>query len=270
MFGLGQLKDTISRYTLDSLPHSLIFLGKEGSGKHSLAEYLAKELDIKLLDVTDIIDDEYILNIYRCPTPYLYLVDLNKFGNGDKKQNILLKLFEEPSSSAFIVLLSKNKSSILPTILNRGTIINIPVYTKEELKQFAKTANIDVDDTYLSTVLLTPGDIKKFYENNINSDAVSTLIDKIIDKLSVASYGNTLTIADKINYKDEYDKIDFDFFFRALLISLYNKYLNEKDEKMLNLYCIVNSTYEKISLDTRLNKQLIVRNLLSKMWKYVH
>lgn len=270
MFGLEELKGKFAKYTLDTLPHSVVLLGKRGSGKHSLAAYIAECVGLSHLDVTDLIDEEYIFNIYRCPTPYVYVIDLDELGDGDKKQNVLLKLFEEPSPTAFVILLSNNKTAVLPTLLNRGAVFTIPPYNAGELETFAKESNIDVEKDYLRTILLTPGDIKRFYSDNINAKAAKELIDKIINKMPVASYGNTLTIADKLNYKDEYDKIDLDFFFRCLLFSLFQKYVQQNDEISLKLYYFVDEVYTKLNKDSRLNKQITMRNTLSHMWEIVH
>lgn len=270
MFGLGELRDKFAKYTLDTLPHSVVLLGERGSGKHSLATYIAESVGLNHLDVTELIDEEYIFNIYRCPTPYVYVIDLDELGDGDKKQNILLKLFEEPSPTAFVILLSNSKTTILPTLLNRGAVFTIPSYSEDELGAFAKENNIEVEKEYLRTILLTPGDIKRFYSNNVNAGVTKELIDKIINKMPIASYGNTLTIADKLNYKDEYDKIDLDFFFRCLLFSLFQKYVQQNDEISLKLYYFVDEVYTKLNKDSRLNKQITMRNTLSHMWKIAH
>lgn len=269
MFGLIDLRNKFSKYTLDTLPHSIVLLGRSGSGKHSLATYIAEHIGLNHLDVTDLIDEEYIFNIYRCPTPYVYVVDLDELGDGDKKQNVLLKLFEEPSPTAFVILLSNNKTTVLPTLLNRGAVFTIPPYSEDELAAFAKESGIDVEKDYLRTILLTPGDVKRFYSDNVNAKAAEELIDKIINKMPVASYGNTLTIADKLNYKDEYDKIDLDFFFRCLLFSLFQKYVQQNDEISLKLYYFVDEVYTKLNKDSRLNKQITMRNTLSRMWEIV-
>lgn len=270
MFGLIDLRNKFSKYTLDTLPHSIVLLGRSGSGKHSLATYIAERIGLNRLDVTDLIDEEYIFNIYRCPTPYVYVVDLDELGDGDKKQNVLLKLFEEPLPTAFVILLSNNKTTVLPTLLNRGAVFTIPPYSEGELAAFAKESGIDVEKYYLRTILLTPGDVKRFYSDNVNAKAAEELIDKIINKMPVASYGNTLTIADKLNYKDEYDKIDLDFFFRCLLFSLFQKYVQQNDEISLKLYYFVDEVYTKLNKDSRLNKQITMRNTLSRMWEIAH
>ena len=270
MFGLNDLKSKFSKYMLDTLPHSIVLLGKRGSGKHSLATYIAERVGLSYLDVTDLIDEEYIFNIYRCPTPYVYVIDLDGLGDGDKKQNVLLKLFEEPSPTAFVILLSNSKATVLPALLNRGAVFTIPPYSEDELAAFAKESNIDVEKDYLRTILLTPGDVKRFYSNNVDAKAAKELIDKIIDKMPAASYGNTLTIADKLNYKDEYDKIDLDFFFRCLLFSLFQKYVQQNDEISLKLYYFVDEVYTKLNKDSRLNKQITMRNTLSRMWEIAH
>lgn len=262
IFGLNYLTSKLDDYTLDTLPHSILIIGKEGSGKHVIANYLGDKFKLNLLDISDDLSDELIDNIYRDVSPRFYLVDLRKIT--EKEQNILLKLFEEPSANAYIILLANSTFSVLPTILNRGQIFNINIYDKATLMEFAKEKNVKVDVRYFGNVIETPGDIKKLYSSNVSMDTITDLTDKIINKINVASYANTLTIVNKLNFKDEYDKIDVDFFLKTLYYNSAEECIKGND-KAYTIYSNVGETLRKLT-DTRLNKRILVTHMLSEIW----
>lgn len=259
---LDLTKQFFDHYTLDTLPHSIILTGKEGSGKRTLARYLGDKFNLNLLDISDVLDEELINNIYRNPSLGLYEIDLRKITN--KEQNVLLKLFEEPPANTFIVLIATDTTVILPTILNRGKVFNIRNYDKEYLIKFAKEKQIDIPENYFGSIIETPGDIARIYSNNVNLDAIKELADKIVSKLAVASYSNTLSIIDKLNFKDEYDKIDVDFFLKVLKFDCLESYING-NKKAIDLFSIVNNTLLCLN-DLRLNKQILVTNMLTELW----
>ena len=263
MFGLSTLVANFDSYTLDTLPRSIIIVGKEGSGKHVLTNYVSNKFNLVQKDISEELSEEMVDNIYRSTSLGLYLIDLRKITNND--QNVILKLFEEPPTNAFIVLLANNTSSILPTVLNRGKIFTLANYTTEELSSFAKYKNIDINPIYFGNVIETPGDILKIYSNNIDLKSIEDLVDKIINKLNLASYPNTLSILDKLNYSDEYDKIDVDFFLKLLEFKSIYSYINDHNEDALNIFNITTADIKKLN-DTRLNKKLLVTNLLTKLW----
>lgn len=264
LVGLSKTKSFIDSTTLDSFPHSLILLGKEGSGKKEVCNYISNHLNIDLLDITDELSDELISNIYRFPDLRLYMIDVRRIPQN--KQNVFLKLFEEPTSNAFVVVLANSKFQLLSTVLNRGTILNLDIYSKEELKDICIKNNISVEDKYIGTLLKTPGDVLKLYSNNVNMDDINDLCDKIVDKLGIASFTNTLTIIDKINFKDEFDKLDLDLLLNSLYIKYIDRYQKTKDK--LNLECgrIVDDTIKKLSFDSRLNKKTMMTSMLVDLW----
>ena len=262
IFGLDYLTSKFDRYTLDTLPHSILIIGKEGSGKHVISKYLSDKFNLNLLDISDNLSDELIDNIYRDVSPRFYLVDLRKIT--EKEQNILLKLFEEPSANAYIILLANSTFSVLPTILNRGQIFNINIYDKATLMEFAKEKDVKVDPCYFGNIVETPGDVKKLYSSNISMNAITDLVDKIINKINIASYANTLTIVNKLNFKDEYDKIDVDFFLKTLYYNSAEECIKGND-KAYTIYSNVGETLRKLT-DTRLNKRILVTQMLSEIW----
>ena len=262
MVGLESTINIINNYTLDTLPHSILLNGKEGSGKHVLSDYISDKFNLNLLDITDDLSEDLINNIYRNSSPRLYQIDLRKIA--EKDQNILLKLLEEPSSNTFIILLTNSLFSVLQTIQNRCFIIKIENYTKEQLKCFSEEKNIQINDKYFGSVIQTPGDIIKVDSLNIQLDVIEELVDKLINKLDIASYANTLTIVDKLNFKDEYDKIDVDFFLRLLYINSVIGYCTG-DVKLYPFVQIVRSTINKLS-DSRINRKLLISHMLSELW----
>ena len=260
MIGQTNLLKTLSRYNRDTFPRSIILCGEEGSGKHTITNYISQNIiKFEILDITDNISDEYLDQIYRNPNPYIYLIDLNKLT--EKSQNIILKFVEEPLNNSFIILLTNTTFNVLNTIINRCVIFNMDNYTDDELKTFIE--NKENEELILQAVR-TPG---KILNNDLsNLKDLNDVVDKMVSKLSNASYANTLTIANKINYKDEYNKFDLDIMLNTLSYKLYKTYLEMNNKNMLEMYLLTVNERKKL-IDTRLNKELFMQNYLTKLWK---
>ena len=264
IIGLESIKKNVENYTLDTLPHSIIILGKQGSGKHVIVNLICEKFNFELIDITKDLSEELVENIYRYPNIRSYMIDLRLIT--EKNQNIILKLFEEPPVNAFIFILANNSNQVLPTVLNRGLTIYIPRYDYNDLIVFAKSKNINLQDRY-KHIIETPGDILSLYSNNTNLDKLEELIDKISSKLNIASYSNTLTIANKLNYSDEYDKFDIKLFLDLLCLKYSDNYLIKNISKDSKLYNIVNGYKKKLDLDPRLNKKNLITNMLGELWR---
>lgn len=263
MIGQKKLLEILNKYTLDSFPHSVLITGEKGMGKHTLVKYIKDNiLNIPLKDITKNISNDYINTIYLTPTPFIYLIDLSEIT--EKQQNILLKFVEEPPYTSFIILLSESKVNVLNTILNRCVIFELASYTKEELSTFIKEK--DKQELILN-VVRSPGKIKTIELDNLIS--LYSLCDNIINKLSIASYFNTLSIADKINYKEEYNKYDITLFFDTLVYKLFNAFISTNNIKLYDIYLKLIYERKKL-LDRRLNKELFMLNMLSQLWRSYH
>ena len=68
LVGLESVTEYIDKNNLDTFPHSLILLGREGSGKRTTSEYIAEHLGLNLVDITDNLSEELINSIYRSIT----------------------------------------------------------------------------------------------------------------------------------------------------------------------------------------------------------
>lgn len=260
MVGQTQLLNKLNKYTIDTYPHSSIFLGERGSGKHLIVNYLKDNiLKLPLVDITGNISDEYIKRIYINPNPSIYLIDTSHMM--EKEQNILLKFLEEPLKTAFVILLCENKVNLLDTIKNRAVLFEMDLYTKEELSSFVSSKeNVDL----ITSIIRTPGKIINTNDSNIK-DMYDVCL-KIVDKIEIANFSNTLTIVNKINYKDQFDKFDIFIFLDMLAYLLFQNYLKTNNKIKYDMYKLTVDS-KKCLIDDRINKELFMYNFLTKLWK---
>lgn len=267
IIGLTKILNTINKIT--NLPHSFVLEGAQGSGRHLILNYInEKFFEFDYLDITEDLSEETITNIYLCPQKKLYVVDTSKITQ--KEQNILLKILEEPFENIYICLLVINSIFLLPTIKNRTIIYKLDTYTKEELLKVASINQIEVKDEHIRKYLLTPGDILRLKTNNININNIEELADKIVEKIKLASFPNTLSLIDKINYKDEYDKIDLYLLLRVLYVKYIEKYISTKESIYEECFSKVLKTSSSLIMDQRLDKKKKFTHLLVSLWEINH
>lgn len=260
IIGQRKLLSTLNSFTLDTFPRSCIFIGEKGIGKHTFVNYIKENiLKLPLIDITDNISYEYILDIYQNPNPAIYFVNLSTVT--EATQNALLKFLEEPLNNSFICLIAESKANVLPTILNRCRQFLFEPYSREELSTFITE---EKDRDLLLFVLRTPGKILNSYVKNMSE--MLEICNKIVNKLNIASFPNTLSIARKINFKDQYDKYDLDIFLDMLCIACFNDYIKSNSNRSLYMYQLIKSEKQKL-VDSRLNKEIFFDHLLTILWK---
>lgn len=233
---------------IDSFPRTLLIEGKSGSGKHLLVDIISEHLNLTKVDLTDNLNFDTIFDIALKVEPLIYFIDLNK--TTEKQQNVILKFLEEPLKNSFIVCIIDDKNSLLPTVQNRCQIWTMQEYTKENLIDFAKRNGVTNYDEFIDLVN-TPGDILKFTTTNI--DSYITLAKTIFQKINRATPGNTLTISNKICFKDENDNIKIDIFGKILLRVAKENMINNEPKAFI-----------AYKLTRELNNKLKLRNLDKK------
>ena len=264
LIGQDRLLYKINSYNIDTFPRSVLVLGEQGSGRHTLISYISENvLKLPMFDITDKLSDEFIDEIYRTSNPNIYIINLDNIT--EKTQNVLLKFVEEPLSNSFIFLICESTNFVLPTILNRCIIFELAPYTKEDLYQFIpENIKFDNEKNLIVNLLRTPGQIINTNIQNIKD--LYELCQKMTTKLNVANYANTLSIGNKLNYKDMYDKFDINIFLNTLSYTLYNEYLTTNNKNILSQYLLVINERKKL-IDKRLNKEHFIQNLLTKLWR---
>lgn len=208
MIGQKRLINHISSYSVDTFPKSVLIVGDEGCGKHTLvSEVIAPLLKLNVVDITKNVDFDFITDIAIRSEMNIYLINLDELTS--IKQNVILKLLEEPPENAFLVLLTSASSKVLPTVLNRCQIFTFDDYTDEELLNFC-------NDPAVIRSVRSPG--KLISIQNVDINYVENLCEKLFTMNKKASLANLLSVASKIDWlKKDGSLISVDIFIDVLV-----------------------------------------------------
>ena len=86
--------------------------------------------------------------------------------------NGILKILEEPPENTLFLLVSDEAEKLLPTILSRTQIVQIPVYTAAEIAEILSAENSTDKDSLLQIARLSDGDLSQARRllENVESD----------------------------------------------------------------------------------------------------
>ena len=250
--GQEELYGKINSFTISNLPHSILLVGEVGSGKHEICEYIANKFNLQFFDVTNSINNELIDQINQTKTNSLYVINISDLSI--REQNILLKLYEEPDTNTYIILKSTSEYLPLETILSRSYVLKMKNFSRELLSSYI-TSN---DKDYILNICTTPGQIE--IANHTDIDKLRSLCDNMINRLKTAPLFNVLSIVNKINFNDEYDKFDLFLFIKVLSYEC----LMLKDGN-INLYKLIKKLDRYIW--SMSNKKQYFEHFLIEAWK---
>lgn len=262
--GQDSLIEKINNYNLDTLPNPLLLLGEEGCGKKTLINYIINKFNLDYIDMTDKIEPEDLTSYLLCPTPIFYIINLNDIAY--KQQNKLLKFIEEPtlSKNIYLLIYADSELNIINTILNRCHRLYFEPYKKESLSLFNKG---DIKEDIVYSIYNTPGKIKEFDLNKWNE--LNKLSSVFVEKLKEASFPNTLTIINKMDFKGTKEKLNADYFLYLNSINIKNNYCNSKNDVLYSWF-ILNDKYIKLIKNKNYNKEHIMYNYLIDSWLLFH
>ena len=260
MIGQTNLVTKLKAYTLETLPHSILITGEYGCGKHTLVNEMKDYFGLDLFYITDNLNMDAIEQINSRIFPAFYVIDATDIT--EREQNVILKFLEEPSQLAYLIIICENKSTLLETVVNRCVSFEFEPYTRQELMSFVSD---DISNKeLLLTLCNTPGRIKLI--NSAVLQDMNELCLKIINKIQIANYANTLSISNKINYDKSYDKFDVKVFINCLMYNILNAYKSKADVSLYRYYNIINKYSNRLK-DTRLNKEMLIENTLTELWQ---
>ena len=262
IIGQNKLLSRIATYySTQRLPKTLMFIGQSGCGKHTLSKYIAESFKLEYTEINENISNLELEDYLHGTVDTLYVIDLNKFT--EKQQNVFLKFIEEPSKSVYTVLLATSEAGILNTILNRCIKYTFEPYTKEEVEQITGSK---VNDTAYN-IFKTPGKLLNMTDASFND--IIDLANKLVKNINKASYANSLVISTKINYKDLYNKIDFNLFLDAVEYLAFEDYKTTTAEQSFTVYIITNQ-FKQLATKTNLIKETLMLNYLTTLWEATH
>ena len=261
ILGQEKLLEKLNTYSLATMPRTLLFLGPHGCGKKSVASYLAEKFDMPFVEITGDTTDDDLVEYSISPVPTLYFIKLAQFT--DIQQTRFLKFIEEPGEAAYIILTAQDEVFVLPTILNRSIKYQFEPYSTELLKSLSFLTSVTDPDFF--EICTTPGDLAQITPETFT--LVKNTCLNLATQLPRFSYANVLPIANMINYKDSYDKVDFNFFIKALEHFAFLVYRDSGTELSFTVYNIVNSYKQQLMNRTTFGKESFITLLLTTLWE---
>lgn len=272
IIGQDKLLNQIKEYNLDTFPRSTMLIGKYGSGKHLVSNYISEHLQLPLSDISDKINLDTLTSIQLSTNPSIYVIDTQNIT--EKEQDTLLKFLEEPLKNSYIILLVSNVNRLFPTIQNRCFKLYMATYTKEILSSFIEE---DTNKELILDIAETPGEVVRIKGNQLVS--IIDLCNNVIDNMKKATYDNALKIIDKLNYrvrknaaidKNEAEKLDLFLFVRALLKTLNQRIKNENNVWYYKAYDLTLNVKKKLDdslVFTGWDQKPIFAQYIVNMWK---
>lgn len=217
MIGQTKLKSQIDALVLSNkYPRFSIITGLKGSGRRTLANYIAQKLDYSIVEVGVSIQDvrDVIDNAYTLIEPIIYLIaDADTMSV--PAQNALLKIAEEPPNNAYVILTALDIENVLCTIQSRAMEFKMYLYNQSELFNYAKTTcDLKGDVLQLSSnVCSTFGEIQTLAKDT----SIIEYADKVFNNIGEISGSNSFKIGSKINLTDDDTKYDLQLFWKAFI-----------------------------------------------------
>lgn len=253
IIGQESLCQIIDSYQLEDLPQVILLIGPRGSGKDLMIDYISNHLNLEVYPLTDT-SFETLNELYLRVNPIIYLLENLSI----KSQNQILKFLEEPPKNCLIIIKALKLGQYLPTIENRCRMWwHLHKYSKQDLQQFT-------NNNLIIEVAETPGQVLEYENSNFNS--VYELAQKVIDKISVASYGNLFNILDKIKSKEL--NISIDLFIKLLLFIIQKNLKSQLDiHSWYDIYILTKNLYADLDIP-HINKDQLVENYLITLKEY--
>jgi hypothetical protein len=90
-----------------------------------------------------------------------------------------------------------------------------------------------------------------------------------VQNIHRANYANALVISTKINYKDLYNKVDFNLFFDAVEYLALEDFKANGTQRSFTIFQITNQ-FKQYATQSNLIKETLMLNYLTTLWEAVH
>jgi replication-associated recombination protein RarA len=242
------------------LPKTMMFIGSSGCGKHTVAKYIAEKFELDYNEINENVTAAELDDYLHSTISTLYVIDLNKFT--EKQQNQFLKFIEEPSKSVYVLLIATSEAGVLNTILNRCIKHSFETYTKEQIEQITNTAVNEL----AYKIFQTPGKLLK--TNDASFSQLLTVADGLVKNIDKMTYANALAVSTNINYKDLYNKLDFDLFLDAVEYTALEDFKNTSNMQSFKVFKTTNQ-FKQYATQQRLIRETLMLNYLTTLWETV-
>lgn len=236
------------------LPRFILLTGEEGSGKHLIVNSIRDYTGFNLVEVGTRVDDirSMISDAYSNQEPTIYVI-YNADTMNESAKNAMLKLCEEPTNSAYIIMTLVNRTNTLDTILSRAIEYKMENYSKEELLDYYHSLGQSELEDFVTNVCKTPGQIKKLV--GIGVKEFYDFVDLVFNNVEKVSGSNSFKIGNKLALNNEEDKYPLDLFFKAFIVMC----SSQADKEINKFYygVLITSQYSRELRYASLNKTML-------------
>lgn len=251
----------LSKYLSNSYPKASLVCSLSDRDKSEFVGKVANHLRLESTDITDSISYEYLNDLYLRTDGYIYVVDLDKLTVN--KQNVILKFVEECPALSYVILLTKFKTKVLPTILTRCVEFELHKYSKADIKDY--TDSLGINDQLLIDISYSFDDVDRFRDFDLKY--LNNLCRNIGESIGKATLPNTMIIPKKYLYfkEREQGKFNLEVFVRMLQYSLGNLFMSNNSQVVYYLYREVVDFASNLE-NTSFSREMLVDNLLLNLW----
>lgn len=273
MIGQKYLLSTVHKLIENKdLPRFILIVGKEGSGRRTLAGYITKQFkkylysnalaktvdDIKIATMRDVIN-----SAYHTIVPCIYTVpnidDMSK-----EAQNSILKLIEEPPNRATFIMTVQDVNNVLTTIKSRAFTLFMDNYSAEEIAEYILSLDTKILDEIpeLPTICETPGEVDTFIR--CGEVEFYNFVDKVVDNVNNVTTANALKLLNELDLKADgkgYDTVLFLNLFMKLCMK--RAVINFDYRESLQYVNMIQPTSEAL---TKLHTKAPNRNMILTNW----
>lgn len=276
IFGQDKIVEAFDAYSRANAPKTLILTGEDALTRAKLIDKYASRLDMQKIDVVpaiyaehekssgakiaEIVQDD-LFEYSMSPVSRLYHIDLGKLKQ-QNLQNLFLKFVEEPGPYAYIAITADSEKDVLPTVLSRGIRYEMRQYSPAELKEYFGWMTTS-SEPKIFEVCTTPEQLQ-----NISVKAFKSMYsscEELIAKANLMSLGEMLRLADKINYKEDYDKCDVKVFLNILAKVARDAWIGGS-ELAYKAYCAI-VKYRPYLLSKGAVADQTVLRMLTELWE---
>ena len=302
LVGNDKIKLSVSNFIAEKrIPHAILIEGEFGTGKHTLANFLASAIvcdsgiacgeckNCRLVasnshpDITVVAPEEKKKNIAVAQIRQLreeayikphsakkrvFVIDCADTLNA-QSQNALLKVLEEPPETAMFILIAQNKSSFLDTVISRCVILTLSEPEFSVALDFLKVKTNLEQQLIAETLNCVKNNIGRAFnvlkgkENSKTEAAANEFFENLLN-------GNEIEMLQIIT-KFQNKRAEVDKFIKDLRYLIANKVrLEPCGHLSKRLMCFYNEipSFEQ-SLDANINLNLLFCSLVHKAMEII-
>lgn len=203
IIGQKHIINEIDNLVENNFPKFIILIGKKGSGKKFLANYISEKLGFPMINCSNKVEDirNVIMDAYTQKSDTIYLFsDVDNMSINAK--NALLKITEEPPKSSYFIMTAKDKNNVLPTILSRGVTLNIEPYTRNHIEDILNSYNYKIskkEKDIILNICEVPGEIDILISYGILG--FYEYCERVVDNIAEVDGSNAFKILDNLDIR---------------------------------------------------------------------